>query len=119
VADERDTVATKAPWEPFGHLGAILREVGRLDHADVIDYERRNQLVLMAIGAAAAEGVPVGIRLDPSEPEWPVVYFELPTGQASWHLPQHVLAYDGHTTEEKYRRLAAALWPATADLGWL
>ncbi len=49
-----------------------------------------------------------------------VVYIELPTGQASWHIRTDELelfehlevcgssyVYDGHTTEEKYRRLDA------------
>jgi hypothetical protein len=56
---------------------------------------------------------------DPDAPEWPVIYIELPTGQASWHLSPddmdlfgHVTVgarvWDGHTTEEKYRRLGDA-----------
>lgn len=59
---------------------------------------------------------------DPSETDWPVVYVHTPTGQASWHLSREDLdlfghvpvvpaddpraQWDGHTTEEKYRRLA-------------
>lgn len=46
------------------------------------------------------------------------VYVDLPTGQVSWHyhtshaylfehLPPYTTPYDGHTTDEKYRRLAA------------
>lgn len=61
---------------------------------------------------------------DPSEPAWPVVFIELPTGQLSWHVSPddvdlfaHVDTYgkdtpgrpewDGHSTEEKYGRLGA------------
>lgn len=60
---------------------------------------------------------------DPEEPEWPVVYVDTPAGQCSWHLSLadldlfgHVeqvpaddprAQWDGHTTEEKYQRLAA------------
>lgn len=52
-------------------------------------------------------------------PEWHgCVYIDLPTGQASWHyhdsqaylfahLPAYAGAWDGHTTDEKYARLAA------------
>jgi hypothetical protein len=56
---------------------------------------------------------------DTSSPGWPVVAVETPTGQMSWHIAgrdmdlfEHVTLrsdedrYDGHTTEEKYRRLA-------------
>jgi hypothetical protein len=56
---------------------------------------------------------------DPSTPGWPVVFVDLPTGQASWHVsPEdwHLFAHvphgtgpgaewDGHTTEQKYQRL--------------
>lgn len=56
---------------------------------------------------------------DPQEPDWPVVYVTLPTGQASWHLSPddldlfgHVPAgdatWDGHSIEEKYSRVADA-----------
>jgi len=50
---------------------------------------------------------------------WCVVYVELPTGQVSWHVQESELSlfshayrdignpWDGHTTEEKYARLAA------------
>lgn len=57
---------------------------------------------------------------DPDEPDWPVIYIETPAGQLSWHLSpddldlfNHVIrvgpdsiTWDGHTTEEKYQRLA-------------
>ena len=56
---------------------------------------------------------------DPNEPEWPVIYVTLPTGQASWHLspddldlfhhvPTGTQAWDGHDTAEKYARLDKA-----------
>lgn len=59
---------------------------------------------------------------DPSEPTWPVLFIDLPTGQVSWHIAPddmdlfgHVnqwdagsisaRIWDGHTTDEKYERL--------------
>jgi hypothetical protein len=49
-----------------------------------------------------------------------IVYVDTPEGQLSWHVPDHELpeffshlnkrmvnAWDGHTTDEKYRRLTA------------
>lgn len=59
---------------------------------------------------------------DPAEPDWPVVYVYLPTGQASWHIspedvdlfdhvrrvPTNAGQWDGHDTTEKYRRVDAA-----------
>lgn len=68
------------------------------------DYDGRNTFVYHALSAAASLGYSCGVRLDPSEPEWPVAYIELPTGQVSWHLPQHEREWDGHDTPEKYRR---------------
>lgn len=57
---------------------------------------------------------------DPDEPDWAVILIDLPAGQVAWHIsPEdmelfgHVRrdddgVWDGHTTEEKYRRLDAA-----------
>lgn len=59
-------------------------------------------------------------RTDPETPDWPVVTVELPTGQACWHVaardmdlfahvqptPRYARGWDGHGTEEKYRRIA-------------
>lgn len=82
------------------------------------DYPYRNRLVLRALALAAENGYQAGIRIDPAEPEWPVAYIELPTGQVSWHLPQHTVPFDGHTTAEKHQRIArfaATVPPMTAD----
>ena len=62
---------------------------------------------------------PSVLVLSGDETGWPLVYLSLPTGQASWHvnpddlsLFDHVargtVVWDGHTTEEKYRRLTEA-----------
>lgn len=67
-------------------------------------YIPRYGLVLEAVTIAHKLGFPAGFRLDPAQPEWPVAFIELPTGQVSWHLPQHPTPWDGHDTAEKYRR---------------
>lgn len=77
-----------------------------IEHADT-DYAKRYGLVFEAAEVALRLGYVTGIRIDPAEPEWPVVYIELPTGQVSWHMPQHPVPYDGHTTEVKYERCRA------------
>lgn len=66
---------------------------------------------------------------DPEYPTWPVIYVDTPQGQLSWHLArddmdlfrhvgittaEHGPKWDGHTTAEKYERLAA-LTAARAD----
>ncbi len=88
-------------WQ--GVLAIMLDEI---EHADT-DYPKRYGIVFEAVDIALKLGYPAGIRIDPAEPEWPVVYIELPTGQVSWHMPQHPVPYDGHTTEQKYERTRA------------
>ena len=79
-------------------------------------YLERNKVV-----AALARCFPSGIATTAIEgwhKEWHgCVYIDLPTGQVSWHfhdshaylfegLPPYTKPWDGHTTEEKYERLA-------------
>jgi hypothetical protein len=82
-------------------------------------YSERNQCVAALAHLAQAYGFVVGIGddLDGSEPEWrTVVYIETPRGQVSWHLHESEyelfkglararVAWDGHTTVQKYERL--------------
>jgi hypothetical protein len=75
-------------------------------------YSQRDRLV-----ANLAARHPSAIGTDPAEPDWPVVYIESEAGQMAWHIAvselplfAHVprsdtVEWDGHTTEEKYRRL--------------
>lgn len=81
-------------------------------------YAERASVATALARCARAQGCPVGFAVDPKEPAWPVLFIELPTGQVSWHFSEadrHLLAsdigeyhgqWDGHTTEEKYDRLA-------------
>lgn len=83
-------------------------------------YAERNRLVRFL-----AAVFPSGIRcteIPGWDPEWHnCVYVDTPCGQLSWHyhdreaglfagLPEYTQPWDGHTTEEKYRRLE--------ELGW-
>jgi hypothetical protein len=86
-------------------LADFLALVEQYDAAK--EYDHRYLVVLGALTCALAAGLRAGIRIDPAEPEWPVVYIELPTGQVSWHMPQHPVPWDGHDTAEKYRRCRA------------
>jgi len=76
------------------------------------DYDTRNRLVMEAVTLAQELGFRAGYRIDPDEPAWPVAVIELvmPDGseaQVSWHLPEHPRRWDGHDTDEKYRRIHA------------
>lgn len=84
-------------------LARVLRDIEMADQ----DYTRRYGLVLRAMFTAHYAGFPAGVKIDPAEPDWPVFYIELPTGQVSWHMPQHGPEWDGHSTEEKYARINA------------
>lgn len=74
-------------------------------------YRERSHLV-----AHLAAAYPSSLTIDPAEPDWPVVLIDLPTGQLSWHISpddmdlfghvaQGAATWDGHDTQEKYRRL--------------
>lgn len=94
-----------------------------LDFSDSKDaaYRERNLLV-----AALSKLFPAYIgRHEPYDPNWDrdwtnVIYIILPAGQVSWHIHDSELNlfshlklreygphWDGHTTDEKYRRLAS------------
>lgn len=82
-------------------------------------YAERAQCVVALARAARAMGLRVGFGEDPKEPSWPVLFIDLPSGQVSWHFSADDRAtlapdigrydgvWDGHTTDEKYARLAA------------
>lgn len=82
-------------------------------------YDERARVVIALARAAQVIGCRVGFGVDPREPEWPVLFIDLPTGQVSWHLTadqRTKLApdigvydgqWDGHSTPEKYERLDA------------
>ncbi|MHA1168738.1 MAG: hypothetical protein ACTSRU_13000 [Candidatus Hodarchaeales archaeon] len=82
-------------------LKETLKEIQDNDE----NYEERYLLVYEALYQSLRCGYKAGVRIDPDEPEWPVVYIELPTGQISWHCIQYEADYDGHSTEEKYERI--------------
>lgn len=98
------------------HQDAI-NEIWRLRADKDGAYLERNRLV-----ALLASMFPSGIAYTDIPgwlPDWHgCVYIDLPTGQASWHyhdshahlfehLPPYTNKWDGHTTDEKYQRIAA------------
>lgn len=81
-------------------------------------YFDRNQAVMALAKLAMQQGYKTGIRIDPQEPDWPVLMIDLPSGQVGWHLPKDELtgtwpeydqAWDGHNLDEKRQRLAQFL----------
>jgi hypothetical protein len=88
-------------WMAQLSLAMILKRIQEND----VNYPVRYNLVMQALAKAGAVGLKAGFRNDPEHPEWPVAYIELPTGQVSWHMPQHEIEWDGHDTVEKYKRI--------------
>lgn len=81
-------------------------------------YFDRNQAVMALAKLAMLQGYKAGLRIDPNEPDWPVLMIDLPSGQVGWHLPKNELigtwpeydqAWDGHNLNEKRQRLARFL----------
>ena len=78
-------------------------------------YAERNKVVLAFAALVKEQGWDVGLAVDPDSPDWPVLMIETDAGQVSWHfqagelppgLPLFAGKWDGHSTPEKYDRLA-------------
>lgn len=125
---------------PLDTLNALLDYIARHDPSNpavggsddvpaaTLAYTARNGCIAAATLCAEGLGMHCWIAPDTDEPdEWIVVGIELPSGQVTWHLPAgyrrplEVTCYDekpsrwdGHTTEQKYERIAAFLSAQTA-----
>ncbi len=86
-------------------------------------YRDRNLLAQLAAVLAQRCGLHVGTGVDAEEPDWPVIYIDLPSGQVSWHIPSAELVarldpygrdWDKHDGPEKEHRIRAFL-QQTAD----
>ena len=88
-------------------------------------YSERNKVISLAAKMAIALNLDAEIwQHDESDEDWEddwrnIVAIELPTGWVTWHindserslfdfLPDGENKWDGHTTEEKYRRVVEA-----------
>jgi hypothetical protein len=124
-ATDPTSIDIRAMGDAWRHQSAARQLQADKDAA----YEERNRVV-----ALLASLFPSGIaRTDiPGwDPEWHgCVYIDLPNGQASWHyhdsqahlfahLPPYSKPWDGHTTEQKYERLAALATNAEPTKLWL
>ena len=77
-------------------------------------YFDRNQAVLALAKLALELGYRAGLKIDPGEPDWPVLMIDLPTGQVGYHLPKNEIVgiwpeydgeWDGHSLVEKRERI--------------
>jgi hypothetical protein len=70
-------------------------------------YAQRGTLIWAAVAIATRGGLNAGVAIDLADPQWPVVFIELPTGQVSWHMPGFDQPYDGHDGPTKSARILA------------
>lgn len=95
----------------------MMSDLGTQEETSKV-YRERNIAVALAARLALELGYSVAIHTSDDDPEWPVVFIDLPTGQVSWHIPyDEVLEYfpplaemvvnpwDGHSTDEKHLRV--------------
>lgn len=101
------------------------RPVGGSENGSPLDlvYDERNRAVIALARLAKKVGWKVGVgQHDPTDAEWDpewrtILFVDGPVGQLSWHLhdrdipllaglPTYDLPWDGHSTAEKYERLA-------------
>lgn len=72
-------------------------------------YLARNGYIYQAVGNATLLGYETGIRYDPNDPEWPVLFIVIPVGgerlQVSWHLYNRAIPYDGESPETYRQRI--------------
>jgi hypothetical protein len=101
-------------WRRFWRSLTGQRDVVPAGALDAAYRERAHLVALLAAWQTSHIG-----RTDPTAPDWSVVTIELPTGQACWHIadddldlfrhvrptPRNAPGWDGHSTEEKYRRV--------------
>jgi hypothetical protein len=117
---ERQTIAAIAALVAFEspRWRQLAKELHDAQQQERVVYRERARLVAVLASLFPS----VWAYSDPAEPEWPVVYVNTPQGQCSWHLsPEDVdlfghveqvaaddprARWDGHSTVEKYRRLA-------------
>jgi len=70
------------------------------------DYDYRFKLVIKALSLSKDLDYSCGFRLDPQEPEWPVVVIVLPNiGEVSFHMPPSGIKYDGSGQKEQKQRI--------------
>lgn len=90
-------------------LCRILEDIRQCD-GETPDYEKRTHHVYGALHLASTLGLPCGIRVDGTNDgtSWPVAVINLPNGigEVAWYCAAYPDKWDGHTTEEKYKRIA-------------
>ena len=111
----------RAGFNLFMGLASLAYEAGRKDENEATDaaYKERNQLV--ALLSTCFPSGKAKTAIEGWDESWHgCVYIEFPWGQASWHyhdsdawmfehLPPYKGQWDGHTTEQKYEAIAAAI----------
>ena len=123
---EQDAISILSQLPP--ELLQYIPELKAMEAAKDGAYAERNKCVALIAQMALAMGLTAGIGRHPEEDEtWErdwmnIVFIDLPAGQCSWHihdseipmfsfLPEYAGQWDGHNTEEKYRRVLNPILP--------
>lgn len=110
---DEDTMTGDREQLPGRQLAKVLALIALNDE----NYEWRRSLIIQAMFLADLLGYQCGYRVDVNEPGFSTVaMIELPTGQVSWHMPEHPNLWDGHSTNLKYERIAQYIRDAEATL---
>lgn len=105
----------------------LVRRIAALRLQNDNAYRERNQLVALTCRLALALGLTAGVKKDADPSKAPfstVVYFDLPSGQCGFHIPDWDMdlfeglpvydkLYDGHSTTTKYERCQNPGLPAS------
>lgn len=106
-------------------IAALQAKIDKMEARKDAAYYERNQVV-----AALCKCFPAGrakTAIEGWSEDWhSCVYIDLPTGQVTWHyrdshatlfefLPMYQGKWDGHSTEEKYARLASIMTSITSE----
>lgn len=119
----REKATAAVGLEPDAPMESTLKRIGKLSARGSAAFTERNRVV--ALLCSLYPSVRMRTAIKGWDPEWHgCVFVQLPTGQASWHyhdsdaelfahVPEGAAQWDGHTTPEKYARVArlAALKP--------
>ena len=116
---------SKSVWRCKG-CGCTITENSRhyRESSNTLDdaYFDRNQAAQGFAWLAGEAGYNYGV--DRKDAEWPILRVDLPSGQVSWHIPAAELIgdwpayegdWDGHTLEEKRKRINH--WLNSSDMG--
>jgi hypothetical protein len=119
--DEKPSEHERGGWAPL-YLLAHADRTDEATHTGQLDTAYRERARLLALLATMTPGAVLAPAPDVTEPGWQILFLTIGGQQCSWHIApadaslfDHVeyvpatdprAQWDGHTTDEKYERIA-------------